>query len=185
MAKFKNPWSHKDSPWYNEEKDRWYNQHPQSDENNNQRRGVKNVSQAGLDFIARFEGFSPIVYKVDGKGNPTIGFGHELKEGESYPDGITRKQGLKLLRSDAQHFVDIINEHVKVPLNQAQFDALTSYIFNTGSLYGTNLLRNLNASNFKAAAKEMDINSSNGVFMQGLQNRRIAEQKLFNTGMYK
>ena len=26
MAKFKNPWSHKNSPWYNQEKERWYNQ---------------------------------------------------------------------------------------------------------------------------------------------------------------
>ena len=45
MAKFKNPWSHKNSPWYNQEKDRWYNQHPQSGGNTQRRRNLVKFSK--------------------------------------------------------------------------------------------------------------------------------------------
>ena len=92
---------------------------------------------------------------------------------------------MQLLRQDAQIAVNAINRHVTTPLNQHQFDALTSYVFNTGSLYDTQLLRNLNAGNFRGAALQMDIVTSNKIFMQGLQNRRIAEQNLFLNGIYK
>lgn len=40
------------------------------------------MSPAGLDFIAGQEGFKSNVYYVGGKGNPTIGYGHELQPGE-------------------------------------------------------------------------------------------------------
>ena len=30
MAKFKNPWSHNNSPWYNQEKERWYGNQSQT-----------------------------------------------------------------------------------------------------------------------------------------------------------
>jgi RHS repeat-associated protein len=149
--------------------------------------GVHDVSQAGLEFIARpgHEGFSPTVYKVGGKGNPTIGFGHEVQPGEDFSGGITREQAYQLLRQDAQIAVNVINRLVTVSLNQNQFDALTSYVFNTGSLYGTNLLSNLNAGNFQGAALQMDIVTQLGVVQPGLVNRRQAEQNLFLYGIYK
>jgi len=112
------------------------------EDNSSQNGRVNNVSQDGLNFIAQYEGFSPTVYKVGGKGNPTIGFGHEVLSGEDFSGGITRVQGLDLLRSDAQIAVNAINRFVTVPLNQHQFDALTSYVFNAGSgntLIKTNL----------------------------------------------
>ena len=155
--------------------------------------GAINVSQDGLNFIAQYEGFSSTVYKVGGKGNPTIGFGHEVLPGEDFSGGITRAQGLDLLRSDAQIAVNAINKYVTTPLSQHQFDATASYVFNAGTgntLYNrkrgaTNFLRNLNSGNFRGAASQMDIYTSGGVFMQGLKNRRLKEQNLFLNGKYK
>ncbi len=146
---------------------------------------VNDVSRDGLDFIARYERFEPHIYRVGGTGNPTIGYGHEILPGEDFTRGIDEETAFQLLRTDAQIAVNIINRNVTVGLNQTQFDALTSYIFNTGSLVGTRLLTNLNASNFNGAANQMDINTSQGVYMQGLENRRIAERNLFRNGNYR
>jgi len=143
------------------------------------------VSSAGLDFIAGQEGFKSNVYYVGGKGNPTIGYGHELQPGENFSGGITKAQAYQFLKQDAGIAVNAINKYVRVSLNQNQFDALTSYIYNTGSLRGTQLLNNLNSGNFPGAALQMDINTSVGVFMQGLENRRITERNLFLYGTYR
>jgi GH24 family phage-related lysozyme (muramidase) len=88
-----------------------------------------------------------------------------------------------LLRDDIKRkAIDVIKRHVRVNLNQAQFDMLVSYVFNTGSLKGTQLLKNLNKSLFEKAAKEMDINTQFGSFVQGLENRRIQERDIFRHG---
>ena len=140
------------------------------------------MSSQGIEFIKQFEGFQANVYYVNGTGNPTIGYGHEVRPGEDFSNGITEEQALQLLAQDAQIFIDAINDLVTVPLTQNQFDALLSYVYNTGSLSGTILLANLNAGDYEGAAAEMDINTSEGVYMQGLENRRIAERNLFLNG---
>jgi lysozyme len=146
---------------------------------------INDISQAGFELIVRYEKFKPKVYKVNKKGNPTIGYGHEIQPGEDFSNGISQNEALKLLKIDIQVFVNIINRKVLVSLNQHQFDALTSYVYNTGSLGGTKLLTNLNAGNFQGAASQMDINTSYGEYMQGLENRRIVERNLFLNGIYK
>ena len=74
---------------------------------------------------------------------------------------------------------------VTVYLTQAQFDALVSYVFNTGPLEGSpQLLQNLNNGDYEGAAAEMDINTSDGIYMQGLENRRIEERNIFINGIY-
>jgi lysozyme len=146
--------------------------------------GVHNVSKAGLNFIAQHEGYSSTVYN-DAGGYPTVGYGHLILPGENYNKGITKTQGLILLKNDAGIAVNNINRLVNVPLNQYQFDALTSYVFNTGSLSGSpKLLQNLNAGNFSGAASEMDIITSGGNIVNGLIIRRQDEQNLFLYGKY-
>ena len=137
------------------------------------------ISQTGLNLIAKWEGFRSQKYRVNGKGNWTIGYGHEIRRGENFSGGITKFAALNLLRKDALGALRTIQRLVKVSLSQNQLDALVSYVFNTGSLYGTRLLRNLNNRDFKGAAREMDINTQGGKFVQGLQNRREEEQKIF------
>lgn len=123
---------------------------------------------------------------MDVSGNPTIGYGHLVMPGENFSNGITQTQALHILQQDmASVAIGPINRWVSTPLTQWQFDALVSYVYNTGSLSGTNLLRYLNNGAFQNAASQMDIITSGGVTYQGLINRRLAEQNLFLYGIYQ
>jgi len=51
-------------------------------------RGPMHISDKGLALIREFEDLRLTVYK-DSSGLPTIGIGHKLTVGESYPHGIT------------------------------------------------------------------------------------------------
>jgi len=150
------------------------------------------ASQAIIQFIGRFEGFRANMYKVGGVGRWTIGYGHEFDDEEipRYEAGITKVQAQELLHQDVQEAIRKIRRYVTAPLTQYQFDALVSYVYNTGSLYETHLLRNINRNNFEVAAREMDIvvqtNPQTGEreVLPGLVRRRAQEQKLFLEGDY-
>src|SRR5579862_3661302 len=97
------------------------------------------VSDAGLRFIGRFEGFRPKLYD-DPAGNCTIGFGHLVHLGPtdgSEPDelraGISRERGLELLRADAGAAARAVRSSVRVPLSRCQFEALVSFAYNVGA----------------------------------------------------
>src|SRR5439155_26066693 len=89
------------------------------------------VSGEGLQFIAGFEGFQPKVYQ-DPTGFSTIGFGHRLLQGETFPNALTREQAFDLLRSDIQTRVQPGLNLISVALTQNQVNALGSFIFNVG-----------------------------------------------------
>jgi lysozyme len=143
---------------------------------------VNNISEAGLRFIISHEGFSATVY-LDQGGKPTIGYGHLITNKEQYGE-ISKIKAQALLSRDVRKTVDLINKYVSTPLNQHQFDAVVSYVFNTGSLRNTKLVTYLNAGNFQKAASEMDIITAGGIISKGLINRRQDEQTLFLYGKY-
>jgi RHS repeat-associated protein len=148
---------------------------------------ASDVSDKGLEFISKFESFESEVY-VDPGGYKTIGYGHKVLPSEDFSGGISQEKAWELLKKDVRtKATKYINKYVEVSLNQHQFDALASYVYNVGvanSLIDTQLIKYLNQGKFKKAATEMDINTSKGKFLQGLQNRRIVEQKLFLNGKY-
>lgn len=120
------------------------------------------------------------------KGYWTIGYGHLLLAGEDYEKGISLPEAERLFEYDLKKkSVDIINKYVTTALNQQQFDALASYVFNTGSLKGTKLLANINKKAFKAASLEMDIITSGGKVMKGLVIRRKNEQNIWTNAVYE
>lgn len=132
-------------------------------------------------MIAGFEGFSPTV-EPDPVGIPTVGFGHVVRPGESFPDPLTRQQGLDLLRADVERVVVPGLNQVNVALSQNQVDALSSFIFNVGpGAFGrSTLLRELNAGNFGAVPGQIQrFVSSRGQRLPGLVRRRAAEAELF------
>jgi len=151
--------------------------------------GVHDVSNAGLNFIAGYEGYSATTYN-DVAGLATIGYGHLIKSVESF--GIlSRSAATQLLRKDASFAVNAVNKYVKVSLNQNQFDALTSLTFNIGAggFSKSSVLRNVNSGNTLSIDKSfMMWNKAtiNGVLtpVQGLTNRRQAESNLFMNGDY-
>lgn len=58
------------------------------------------ITNKALDLIKKHEGCRLQPYK-DSLGFPTIGWGHLVKVGESYPGGITQAKADTLLLSDA------------------------------------------------------------------------------------
>lgn len=137
------------------------------------------VSQTGLDLIKRFEGLETKAYRCPA-GILTIGYGHTtgVKEG----DNCTPEQAEVWLREDCQVAELTVSANVNVHLNQNQFDALVSFIFNLGSgnFVKSTLLKKLNTSDYRGAADELDrwVNAG-GRKLAGLVKRRAAEKALF------
>jgi len=140
-----------------------------------------NISDVGIRLIANFEGKRNSVY-LDAVGLPTIGIGHLIKRGETFPKVMTDKEVYDLFRKDVKIYENYVNDYVKVKLNQNQFDALVSFTFNLGggALQKSGLLRWLNAGEYERAANEFPKWSyAGGKKLLGLERRRKAEMELF------
>lgn len=141
------------------------------------------TSVAGLAFIARAEGTVLHVY-IDAVGVPTIGVGHALRPGESFPGGITQEQAVEMLGRDVVIAEKAVNDGIKVTITQNMFDACVSFTYNcgTGAFLKSNLLKKLNAGDMHGAADEfLNWVHGGGRVLQGLVNRRKAEREVFLT----
>ena len=96
---------------------------PEEEEGEQKQEEVTDISQAGLNLIASYEGCSLKVYK-DVAGIETIGYGHVVLPGEDFSKEITHKKALELLHQDAEEAIKGVKCYVNVPLLQHQFDAL-------------------------------------------------------------
>lgn len=134
----------------------------------------------GRALIKQSEGFLPCKYD-DGVGVMTIGYGH-TRTVDKLPQCIGYDRADALFSSDLSFFEKCICDYVKVPLNQNQFDALSSFSFNLGcgSLKKSTLLRKLNKGDYEGAAGEfIRWNRAGGKVWQGLTTRRARERWLF------
>jgi lysozyme len=144
-----------------------------------------NVSKDGLDFIERHEGYRDHVY-LDSAGYATVGYGHLIKKGEDFSDGISEEQGAELLRQDVQEAADAVGSKLRVPVTQTEFDALVDFTFNLGAAnFGkSTLLKNINAGKTVTRKNFTDWNHAGGKVVQGLTIRRADEFNLFSSGKY-
>ena len=137
-------------------------------------------SVSDVDLIKEFEGLSLTAYK-DVAGVWTIGYGHTktAKEGMR----ITNAGADLLLRSDLEWVEGVINNSVRVPLNQNEYDALASLIYNIGgsAFKRSTLLLKLNngADRVDVANEFLRWNKAGGKVVKGLTNRRERERQLF------
>jgi lysozyme len=142
------------------------------------------TSANGRKLIEQFEGLSLKAYD-DGTGVWTIGYGHTSAAGlPAVRSGmtITADEADAILSSDLAAVETDVNHHVTAQINQNQFDALVSFDFNTGALDRSNVLRSVNVGqNAQVAADLMMWDHAGGRVMLGLERRRAAEGKLFNT----
>jgi lysozyme len=155
--------------------------------------GASGVSDAGVRFIARFEGFRAELYD-DPAGNCTIGYGHLVHlgptDGSEPTDlqaGISRARALRLLRADAEGAAGAVRSRVTVPLSQCQFDALVSFAYNVGAgaFAGSTLLRLLNGGAYDAVPAQLARwTKAGGRTLPGLARRRAAEGALFAHSAY-
>ena len=91
------------------------------------------IQQSTLDFLKEGEGVRKDVYK-DSAGYDTVGVGHKVLpiDGLKFGDKITDKKVDEFLTSDSQKAAAAVISTITAPLNQAQFDALVSLVFNIG-----------------------------------------------------
>lgn len=141
------------------------------------------LSYNGVKLIEDEEGFRDRAYK-DGGGVWTIGFGTTHVDGKPVQEGMTctLSQAEIWMQMDTASVQTAINQLVKVPLKQNQFDALVSFTYNEGigSFRTSTMLKLLNAGNYVAASAEFGRwNKDNGKVVAGLVSRRLREQSLF------
>jgi lysozyme len=142
------------------------------------------TSEAGIKFLKDREAFRAVPYK-DTEGNPTIGFGHLIRQGELF-GALSSVEATALLERDVSGAENCINNFVKEPLTQNEFDALVSFVFNVGeaAFKGSTMLKLLNIGEFDLAANEFlkwchDREDGVYVINRGLQKRRIMEKAMF------
>jgi len=143
------------------------------------------TSENGKNLIKQSEGIRLEAYK-DVVGIPTIGYGTTRVKNQPVQMGtkITLQEAEDYLSSDLIPFEESVNKLVSTTLNQNQFDALVSFVYNlgAGSLKSSTLLKKINANLFKEAALEfLKWNKAGGKVVPGLTTRRQAESKLFST----
>lgn len=139
----------------------------------------RSIGQEGLELIKKFEGCRLVAYRC-AAGVWTIGYGHTsgVKQGQT----CTQKQAEKWLKEDCQKFADFVDNPAYVPvtnqLNDNQRDALISFAYNCGQ----GNLKTLCAGRDIAAIGNAipKYNKAGGRVLQGLVERRQAEQALFN-----
>lgn len=146
-------------------------------------------SANGLNHIKQYEGYSSTSYN-DVAGLPTIGYGHLIDiVGEAYllNSVITTSKALQLLAEDVKEAENAVNSCVMVTLNQNEFDALVSLVYNigAGTFSSSTVLKKINLRKSKeqisAAWKAWNKATINGkkTMVQGLVNRRTSEVELY------
>lgn len=153
------------------------------------------LSASGGNFIRNYEAFRSVPYK-DIVGYTTWGFGHKRVGTEPVPRSITRVDALALFERDIAPFEAILNRALKVQLNQNQFDAMMSLLYNTGpgvpgikdgvivlkSGKPSTLLTDVNNRAFDLAAAEFPKwDNAGGKEVDGLLARRKMERVVFQT----
>ena len=120
--------------------------------------GRRVTSHEGVAFVASEEGFVDHPY-TDFAGVWTIGYGHAIRSGESFPAHITEDDARDLLRRDLAIAEEAVSRLVVVSLTQGQFDALVSFTFNLGTeaLRGSSVLRLLNDGDAAGAAAAFEL----------------------------
>jgi GH24 family phage-related lysozyme (muramidase) len=161
----------------------------------------QHINAEGLRLVEEEEAFIPFVYddlreprsatdtEREWKGGAvrgtlTIGYGttaprSRLRQGTR----IDRATAELWLAEDMRDAEADVARLVKVPLNENQFGALVSFVYNVGAsaLETSTLLRLLNAGNYDAVPRELNkYVMSKGLRLRGLVRRRAREGALWS-----
>lgn len=142
------------------------------------------TSKYGLEVIKSFEGFRARAAQLP-DGRWTIGYSHTKTARENLR--ITPEDAEAILQEyDLPPVEQTISDSVLAPLNQNEFDALASFVFNIGraAFLGSDMLSYLNAGKRLLAADALSLWRKahiNGrlITVDALVRRRISEQALF------
>jgi lysozyme len=141
---------------------------------------ARRVNASGVSIVKAFEGLHLTPYLCPGRIG-TIGYGHTR----------TVRAGMRITAVEAEQLLDVdlaeagraVSRLVTVPLNDNQFAALASFVFNigVGNFEQSTLLRLLNRGWYEQVpAQLMRWNRARGEVLGGLSRRRAAEARLWN-----
>jgi lysozyme len=145
------------------------------------------ISEKGLRMIENFEGCLlkasntlDNVWTI-GYGQTGYYYGKRIRKGMT----TTRTAAHKWLRDHSiSVYENAVNRRVKVNLNQNQFDALVSFVYNigVGAFSKSTVLKRLNIGDYAGAAEAFEMwVHCNGKTLPGLVRRREEEKELFLT----
>ena len=145
---------------------------------------MRHINLTGIALVKSYEGCKLEAYPDPATGGEpwTIGFGSTLgcKPGLR----ITMDEAEQRLRHDLESAELCVANHVSVPLNDNQFAACVSFVFNLGcgNFGKSTLLKLIEAQDYAGAAEQFPRwNKAAGKVMEGLTRRRAAERALFIT----
>jgi len=133
------------------------------------------VSATALVGIAHWEQYRGSTYKDSG-GIATLGYGET--KGVVAGQTTTPERALQTLLVSADEHAKGMNECIKVPLYQHEYDAYLSFTYNVGvsAFCHSNLNTKLNAGNYAGACAELlKWNHVGTQVLAGLTKRRQAE----------
>lgn len=151
-------------------------------------KSISKVSSKGTALISYFEGGQSHdglfhAYWDAAGGVWTIGYGHTGSDVGAHSKALTKTQAQALLKLDLDRKYAPPVAELHLPLNQNQFDALTSFVYNLGPgvlAPGTSIGRALRAREWKIAADALLLyDRAGGRVLPGLYARRSAERHLF------
>ena len=137
------------------------------------------ISNNGLELIKHFEGLVLKAYKCPA-GVWTIGYGHtkDVQPGDEWSESNADH----MLEVEMEEYEGYVNNSVTAPINQDQFDALVSWVYNLGggNLSASTMLKVLNAGEYDEVPNQMlRWNKAGGKVLEGLTRRRQAEADMF------
>lgn len=148
------------------------------------------ISQQGLDYIMRKEGYAAKAY-WDYAGY-SIGYGHLIKAGEALDKNstITQTQAADILAKDCEKHEAAVKAAIKVELTQNQFDSLCIFIHGCGPAALTrSIAGHINQGDTDLAMAIM--NQYTLVTVNGKKQthpaliaRRAADSAIFTNGVY-
>lgn len=143
------------------------------------------TSAVGRKLIKSFEGYRSEAYLCPA-GVPTIGYGHTA--GVVMGDTCTRDEADEFLKEDLRVAENAVNEQ-NLDLNQFQFDALVSFVFNVGvaNFRKSTLLKMLKQDTVTRDTLEAEWKKwkhAAGKELKGLVRRRDAEWNLYKNGFF-
>ncbi len=122
----------------------------------------------------------------------TIGYGHLVKPGEYFSNGITERQAIALLRSDIAVAERAVQNNITSNLTQNQYDALVSLAYNIGAsaFKNSTVVKYINNPDFHSSIySDLESawkawNRTQGKVSNGLINRRQNEWNLYTGGIF-
>lgn len=143
------------------------------------------LSDKIFNLIGGLESFTPVAEWDFKQWSVGYGSGYNWDQNRSVQKGdiIDKETAKRWLLIEAEKYYNKVKSLVKVPINDNQLLALSSFAYNVGdgALASSTLLKLLNAGADKqtVAAQFDKWVYAGGKVLKGLKNRRTAEKKLF------